>query len=91
VSYFFYDAKINDVNPLEKTDYDGGISSIACFAASPLIVNINRDNWQKPIFAQLVISLNLALARLRPGFKEITKWVKSGFMMITPIYAKDSQ
>ena len=35
-----YDAKINDVNPLEKTDYDGGISSIACFAASPLIVSI---------------------------------------------------
>ncbi|CAB5500700.1 hypothetical protein [uncultured Gammaproteobacteria bacterium] len=29
--------------------------------------------------------------RAKAGFKEITKWVKSGFMMITPIYAKVSQ
>ena len=36
-----YDAKINDVNPLEKTDYDDGVMFIACFAASPLIVNID--------------------------------------------------
>jgi hypothetical protein len=30
---------------------------------------INKDDWQKPIFAQLVISLNLILAELRLGLK----------------------
>jgi hypothetical protein len=36
-----------------------------------------------------VISLNLVLAGLRLGLK-IAKWVKSGFLMIVPIYAKVS-
>jgi transposase len=38
---------------------------------------INRNDWQNPIFAQLVISLKLALAGLRLGFfKNLTKWLK---------------
>ncbi|VVM26548.1 hypothetical protein BSPWISOXPB_10681 [uncultured Gammaproteobacteria bacterium] len=36
-----------------------------------------------------MISLNLVLAGLRLGLK-IAKWVKSGFLMIVPIYAKVS-
>ncbi|VVH62516.1 hypothetical protein BSPWISOX_2412 [uncultured Gammaproteobacteria bacterium] len=39
---------------------------------------INRDDWQNPIFAQLVISLNLVLAGLRLGLKNRQvdeKWV----------------
>jgi hypothetical protein len=30
----------------------------------------NRNDWQNPIFAQLVISLNLVLAGLRLGLKK---------------------
>ncbi|CAC9504208.1 hypothetical protein [uncultured Gammaproteobacteria bacterium] len=37
----------------------------------PFLLNrdlcINRDDWKNPIFAQLVISLNLILAGLRLG------------------------
>jgi hypothetical protein len=29
-------------------------------------------------------------SRVKAGFKEIAKWVKSGFLMIIPIYAKIS-
>ncbi|CAC9661330.1 hypothetical protein BSPWISOX_905 [uncultured Gammaproteobacteria bacterium] len=39
---------------------------------------INRNDWQNPIFAQLVISLNLVLAELRLGLKNHQvgeKWV----------------
>ncbi|VVM22661.1 hypothetical protein BSPWISOXPB_9864 [uncultured Gammaproteobacteria bacterium] len=39
---------------------------------------INRNDWQNPIFSQLVISLNLILARLRLGLKNRQvgeKWV----------------
>jgi hypothetical protein len=39
---------------------------------------INRNDWQNPIFAQLVISLKLALAGLRLGLKNRQvgeKWV----------------
>jgi hypothetical protein len=29
-------------------------------------------------------------SRAKAGFKKIAKWVKSGFLMIVPIYAKVS-
>jgi hypothetical protein len=32
---------------------------------------INRDDWQEPIFTQLVIFLNLILAGLRLGLKNL--------------------
>jgi hypothetical protein len=41
-------------------------------------IYINRNDWQNPIFAQLVISLKLALAGLRLGLKNHQvgeKWV----------------
>jgi hypothetical protein len=31
---------------------------------------LNRDDWQKPIFTQLMIFLNLILAGLRLGLKK---------------------
>jgi hypothetical protein len=30
-------------------------------------------------------------SRAKAGFKKIAKWVKSGFLMIVPVYAKVSQ
>jgi hypothetical protein len=43
---------------------------------------INRNDWQNPIFTQLVISLNLALAGLRLGLKNRQageKWVSDDY------------
>ena len=43
---------------------------------------INRYDWQNPIFAQLVISLNLVLAGLRLGLKNLQvseKWVSDDY------------
>ncbi|CAC9529119.1 hypothetical protein, partial [uncultured Gammaproteobacteria bacterium] len=43
---------------------------------------MNRDDWKNPIFAQLVISLNLVLAGLRLGLKNLQvgeKWVYDNY------------
>ena len=43
---------------------------------------MNRDDWKNPIFAQLVISLNLVLAGLRLGLKNFQvgeKWVYDNY------------
>jgi hypothetical protein len=58
-----YDIEINT-----KTNYDGDGFCGFISKNYPEINDVkpsNRDDWQNPIFAQWVISLNLALARLR--------------------------
>jgi hypothetical protein len=46
-----------------------------------------QDNNQNSVVS---IENGRGLSRAKAGFKEITKWVKSGFLMIVPIYAKVS-
>ena len=48
---------------------------------------INRNNHQKPNFCPIDDFFKPCPGCVKAGFK-IAKWVKSGFLMIIPIYAK---
>ncbi|CAC9658136.1 hypothetical protein [uncultured Gammaproteobacteria bacterium] len=46
---------------------------------------------EKPTFHPLGDFFKACPSRAKAGFKKIAKWVKSGFLMVIPIYAKISK
>ncbi|CAC9447157.1 hypothetical protein [uncultured Gammaproteobacteria bacterium] len=46
---------------------------------------------EKPTFHPLGDFFKACPSRVKASFKKIAKWVKSGFLMVIPIYAKISK